>query len=215
MVIAACTHPKVFWDTDEERCRTCGASVSFPRHDPTAEESRRRNSERRIEGRQRAAAPKPIKLPETSCLECTCCKLTLPTSEFSTNTKAKNRGQLSYQCRPCMAFRSRLARTLAPEETRRKGRERATTYYASRSPEQREAATLRRAGAKTSINAATRRYRARAAGRSVPIQRRGKPVLLVKAICRIRDSCPLASYCVDKAPSDKPQPLARASKGLD
>ena len=42
------------------------------------------------------------------------------------------------------------------------------------------------------------RHRARKEGREVLLQRRGKSPILLKPVCRVAMTCPLAPYCVDK-----------------
>ena len=102
-----------------------------------------------------------------------------------------------------MAFRLRVRRQENGDVMRADSRLRAAEVTAKRDrgelPPRKQTEAQRLA-----VNAAGRRYRARLAGRAVPIQKAGKPVLLLKPICRIRDDCPLASYCVDKEPNDRP-----------
>ena len=242
MSTTACQHPPAaqYLDVDETRCRACATSLTFPRRPPTPGDAKDRQRDLLISGGEKRRVTEPLEvedqevtqhqvqevlperqdtdtqaIPSTPSLVCTCCKLTLPLKEFSTNLRALKRAQHSYQCRGCQAFRSRLGRELNPEETRRKGRERRQRYTANLTPEQQAAAKLRRRESLESTNSASRRYYARnARGRPVPKQRQGRPVLLLKVICRIRDNCPLASYCIDKEPTDQPQPLTRAGKGL-
>ena len=37
-VIGSCTHERVYWDLDEEKCQSCGASLTYPPHIASEEE---------------------------------------------------------------------------------------------------------------------------------------------------------------------------------
>ena len=54
-----------------------------------------------------------------------------------------------------------------------------------------------------------KRTRARKAGQFTPKLKSGRTTVYLKEICRaaIAGGCPLAMYCVNKEPSDKPQPV--------
>ena len=151
-----------------------------------------------------------LRLPDfdpSRLLRCSCCSMDLPQFCFSRNARAAHREFRNAQCRGCMAFRQRVRREEQGDHMRAESRRRAEEVKRKREagelPPMQTTATRREA-----VNAAGRRRNARNAGRSVPKRRAGAPVLLIKPICRIRDTCPLASYCVDKAPSDKPSPVS-------
>ena len=175
--IGLCQHPIAgqYIDGDETKCRECGRTVEV--------------------------LPPTPRVGKGYGLTCNCCKRHLPDSEFQTNNSLPQRRHRSRKCRYCTAFQDRLKRYLAAEEGRRKNAERAARRREGLTQEQKakETRTPRKAN-----SAAVKRYQARKAGTPVPVQRRGAPVQLLKPICRIRDACPLAKFCVDKAPSDKP-----------
>ena len=218
--MTTCQHKSVVWDQDEEKCRACGQSLTYPPRAPGLEDVKNRKRDVRIAAGESHRRYTRVEVEQdtqasTQLLACTCCKLTLPLSAFSINMKAVKRAQHSYQCRGCQAFRSRLARELDPATIRQKSRQRRARMVDEMTPEQREAAKLKRQESREATRAASARYYARhTKGRAVPRRRAGRPAILIKAVCRIKDNCPLASYCVNKTPSDQPQPLTRAGKGL-
>ena len=176
-IVGQCPHPQgsKFIDQDEVRCRDCGRTVEV--------------------------LPPAPRVGKGYGLTCNCCKRLLPDEEFQVNNALPQRRNRSRRCRYCTAFQDRLERFLAAEEGRRKNADRAARRLNRLTPEQkaRESRTPKEAVAQ-----AGKRRNARKAGVPVPVQRRGAPVQLLKPICRIRDACPLAKFCVDKAPSDKP-----------
>ena len=134
-------------------------------------------------------------------LECTCCRRLKPQFTFNANANARNREGRDYMCRACAAFRARVRREERGAEIRQRDQLRQAARRDSLTPEQK--AEEHRVP-KADNKAAARRTRARKAGRAVPKQRGGRPTILLKPVCRIQDTCPLARFCVDKAPSDQP-----------
>ena len=210
-----CPHPpgSWYWDSDEERCRLCNDSITFPRRPPTADdqrdrkqdllaiagERRRRPAKEEVEeeveeaaAAAKAAAEEKAKAAAPVLL-CTCCHETLPLDAFYVNRKAVHREQRGYACRRCTAFRQRVKLATGGEAMRQRNRERMRKYMAQ--PEKRKAHNESAKKRRESQNAAGRRRNARDAGLPVPIQRAGRAPIYLKQVCRISESCPLREFC--------------------
>ena len=179
----ACQHPPTarYWDTDEERCRVCTSSISFPPHPPTSvdEKDRRKGGNHRV-----------YEVGPPASLRCSCCGLSLTPDSFSTDNspKARNRAYRASTCRRCQASKVRARRELNPEGYRERDRLRSAGRQAGLTPAQRETARLRRVESHDAILAATRRWQARKKGISIPLRHRGG-----KKIHTTR--CPLGESC--------------------
>ena len=255
-LFGTCTHEKKLWDIDEWKCLTCGISLTYPPHLPTAEEMRDRAQTADLDSRlirlgESSAAL--VLLPESerlnvSCvvcrskgwdspdekgnaqcegcaavlavyagegwklpplrrwpkLVCTCCAVSLPVFDFAYNRRATARSFRHYTCRRCKSFRARIDRQVNGETVRANSRARAAQVYAKRA-----AGILPQLVTTPKIRAgniaAKKRHTARTQGRAVPLQSRGRPVALIKPLCRIRLDCPLEKFCsTDKQPTDTP-----------
>ena len=207
---SSCEHPAeaTYWDGDEEKCRACGQSLTYPPRHPTAEDEKDRRRDARITaGEHRRRDESPVEVVEASpsapLLLCYCCREMLPPENFYTNNSrtARNRGYRAWRCRPCAAFQLRVRRELNPEGTRQKDRARREQYVGALNPILREQERQRRGAAEnTAGNALAQvRSRARQSGRPVPLQRAGRSPLWVKQICRISEGCPLRPFCSTEA----------------
>ena len=204
----ACEHPPAsrFWDSDEERCRSCNGSLSFPPRSPTRDDAK----ELKLESlsfrgdKRRAYTPveaveveveKAVEVEvEVQLLPCTCCKLMLPTDSFYTrnNPKAAKRLFRTSRCKGCTAFALRVKRQQNPE-LRERAKLRQARYQAALTPEKRERERQRR---DTSANpSAVKRYQARKAGIPVMVQKAGRLPIHIKPACRVAETCPLREYC--------------------
>ena len=186
-----CPHPpgSLYLDVDEEKCRLCNTSLTFPARAPGPQDG---NGSR--QGEHRKAAEEAAETAPVTVLPCTCCRESLPSEAFSTNRAAVHRGQRSYACRACTAFRQRVRLATNGEAIRQRNRERMAVYREQ--PGKREVHNDASRQQREAVNAAGRRYRARTIkGRDVPKQRAGRPVILLKQICRISENCPLRSFC--------------------
>ena len=210
--MTTCQHKSVFLDEDEEKCRACGQSLTYPRRAPGPEDARNRKRDTRIAIGENHRRYTPVEQeiiqveaeveasPSTRLLPCSCCKEMLPPDSFYARNSpaARNREYRASRCRGCTAFRLRVKRQQDPEGMRQLDRERRERYLKSLTPEQREQETKYNRTSREANTAATQRYRARKEGRGVLKQRRGKNPVLLKPVCRVADTCPLAPYCVDK-----------------
>ena len=127
-------------------------------------------------------------------LPCACCKSMLPPYCFSRQAKMLRREGRNSTCRGCVAFRSRVRREQRSDEIRERDRLRMAEYWERAKADGRQ----RPPADKAATAAATQRHRARKEGREVLLQRRGKSPILLKPVCRVAMTCPLAPYCVDK-----------------
>ena len=127
-------------------------------------------------------------------LPCACCKSMLPPYCFSRQAKMLRREGRNSTCRGCVAFRSRVRREQRSDEIRERDRLRMAEYWERAKADGRQ----RPPADKAATAAATQRHRARKEGRGVLLQRRGKSPILLKPVCRVAMTCPLAPYCVDK-----------------
>ena len=76
MVLATCTHPRTFWDVDEKKCRDCSVSLTYPPHEPTAEDAREVKITHYVDAKLKnlaakgpGLAPKPPRL-DARCTVC-------------------------------------------------------------------------------------------------------------------------------------------------
>ena len=211
-----CEHPANarYFDIDEIKCRLCTRSLNYPAREPTQQDARDRLEDKRAamgeSGREYQPtesepepAPEPAPAPEP-VLACSCCHRLLPPDSFSTRNHrtSRNRDYRASMCRSCVALRIRIKRIENPEPMRAASRRRAELVREKRKTGQLPALVLT-ATQRTSNNAASRRYQDRLRGAPVLLRKSGRPPILIKAICRVSLSCPLAPYCVDKVAAAK------------
>ena len=72
--IGTCPHTLTFWDVDEIKCRTCGASLTFPARPPSADDEATRRQAAVIDtGLLRLGRPRTsVVLPERERLDARC-----------------------------------------------------------------------------------------------------------------------------------------------
>ena len=175
-----CPHPagSRYWDLDEERCRLCSQSITYPAREPGPQD-------------KRGYIP-PVE-PVEKTLLCTCCHQILPLDAFGLNRAASHREQRAYACRVCAAFRQRMKRKADGPAVRKRDRSRMRAYLDK--PEKRAAHNETVKTHRETQNAAGRRRNARDKGIPVPIQRAGRAPIYLKQVCRISENCPLREFC--------------------
>ena len=214
----ACAHESTYFDVDEWRCRTCGASLTYPARAPGPEDVKDRQRDSRITAGEAHRVHRPAEVveavqeqvqedvevdPPAPSLLCHCCKAMLPPESFYVSNRqgSKSRGFRAPRCRGCTAFQLRVMRQQDPEGIRERDRARRERYIQALTPEQKEGEKQRRRkNQKTGANAAAQvRSRTRQDGRGVPLQRPGRLSLHIKPICRIAEMCPLREFCTTSA----------------
>ena len=220
-----CQHPagSRYLDVDEIKCRLCNQSLTFPPRAPGPQDEKDYSPPIPPEtysyddGTAACLACRTLQTPavgdngiarctEEDCgrvllLRCNCCKATLHVSDFYTDNQRPTRENRGMKCRRCIAFYSLARRTANPEEHRARNaaysrkiqRERVEgkrpPVHESRTPEQKQ----RTAQANT-------RARMRESGIPVPKRKSGGNAIYLTQVCRIKDTCPLARFCVSKQP---------------
>ena len=206
----ACHHPPAarYWDTDEERCRVCTTSLTFPPRAPEPDDTTELKRDKRITAGEKhrvtAVEVAEVEVAEVGLLRCSCCRLSLSPDSFYTDNSpaAKNRAYRAWACRRCHAFKVRARRESALEGFRERDRLRSAGRSAERSaeltPAQRATAKQQRQESRERINAATRRYQARQKGGSIPLRYRGG-IRIHTTRCPISPGCPLGESCTIQA----------------
>ena len=207
----ACHHPPAarYWDTDEERCRVCTTSLTFPPRAPEPDDTTELKRDKRITAgeKHRVTAVEvaevevaEVEVAEVGLLRCSCCRLSLVPEDFSARNDptAKNRAYRAWACRRCQAAKVRAKRESALEGFRERDRLRSAGRWAALTPARREAVKQKRQESREHFNAATRRYQARKKGVSIPLRYRGG-IRIHTARCPISPGCPLGESCTIQA----------------
>ena len=87
--MTVCQHKSVFWDEDEEKCRACGQSLTYPPRAPGLEDLKSRKRDVRIaagEHRRRDSSPVEVEA-EVEQLLCHCCRMLLAPDDFYRNNR--------------------------------------------------------------------------------------------------------------------------------
>ena len=205
----ACQHPPAarYWDTDEERCRVCSTSLTFPPRPPEPDDTTELKRDKRITAGEKhrvtaveVAGVTAVEVVEVEdgLLRCSCCGLSLVPEDFSVRNDpaAKNRSYRASACRRCQASKVRAKRKLNPKTFLGcgTGSDRRDAQ-ASLTPAQREMVRQKRRESHDAILAATRRWQARQKGVSIPLRlqwRENNP-------SRGTPGCPLGESCTGKS----------------
>ena len=205
-----CQHERTYRDEDEEKCRSCHRSLTYPPRPPmeiilSCIGCRLSQKGEVLDGKAICHrcydtllvvdADGTHQLPPRKLL-CTCCKTWLDQGDFYHDTTMSHRDYKTSWCRGCTAFRRKVQREQDPEPNRARARDHSRKIQAERvagtrppihaslSPEQKAKKRL-----------AVKRVQARAAGQPVLLLRPGREAVHSKPICRIAAACPLREYC--------------------